>query len=281
MLGRDVVRRLEELGLAHVDSDLDCDITDRDAVRAFAADRGVDWIINCAAYTAVDAAEDDEAKAEAVNAIGPANLGSEARDRHARIIQVSTDYVFDGNATTPYTEDQEPAPRGAYGRTKARGEQLLAAATPEYFIVRTAWLYGTHGKNFVATMLRLMNERDVVKVVDDQRGTPTYTRDLAVALCAFVAQDSRAFGTYHYTNDGEVTWYTFARAIYDLGHAHRRIGRACQIIPIETDQYPTKAVRPKYSVLSKLKIKQALQLDVPVWQSGLERYFSELDAEPT
>jgi dTDP-4-dehydrorhamnose reductase len=277
MLGQDVVRCLDELRLTHVDSDLDCDITDPMAVHRFAAGHHITWIVNCSAYTAVDKAEDEEERAEAVNAVGPANLGRMASELGARIIHISTDYVFDGNASSPYLEDALPAPRGAYGRTKKKGEKLLAEATREHFIVRTAWIYGVHGKNFVYTMLKLMNERNEVQVVNDQRGSPTYTRDLVGALCTIIQKDSQAFGIYHYTNEGETTWFDFARAIYELGRQRGLIRRECQVRPITADLYPTKAARPKYSVLSKLKVKQTFCLAIPTWQDGLSSFFSELE----
>jgi dTDP-4-dehydrorhamnose reductase len=279
MLGHDVVRRLDTLGLSHVDSDMDCDITDPAAVRSFTIRRPIEWIVNCSAYTSVDDAEDEEMKADAVNAIGPANLGRAAVELGARVIHLSTDYVFDGEASSPYTEESRPAPRGAYGRTKLSGEKLLAETTSEHYIVRTAWLYGVHGKNFVYTMLRLMNENDEVSVVDDQRGSPTYTFDLATALCTIISADSRAYGIYHYANEGETTWFQFARSIYELGRASGRIGRSCEVRPITTDRYPRKAARPKYSVLSKDKIKQTLGIAIPDWQDGLERFFGEIEEE--
>lgn len=276
MLGQDLVQRLDSLGLRHVDTDLDCDITDGAAVRSFTEGRAVEWVINCSGYTAVDKAEDEEGKAESINADGPANLGRAVSATGARIIHLSTDYVFDGLAAAPYMEDQVPAPRGAYGRTKAKGEALLREATLQHFIVRTAWLYGIHGKNFVQTMIRLMNERDEVTVVDDQRGSPTYTRDLADALCAIVRADSRAYGTYHYTNEGETTWYRFARAIHESASTRGLVHHACTVRPITTDQYPTKAVRPKYSILSKEKIKRTFGMAISSWEDALERFLSEL-----
>jgi dTDP-4-dehydrorhamnose reductase len=276
MLGQDVVRRLDAVGLAHVDSDLECDITNAETVRSYARNRTIKWIMNCSAYTAVDKAEDEESKAYAINAIGPANLGRTAVEVGARVIHVSTDYVFDGEASSPYTEDELPSPRGAYGRTKARGEELLADATLEHFIVRTAWLYGVRGQNFVYTMLRLMDTREEITVVDDQRGCPTYTRDLAAALCAIVVANSSCYGIYHYTNEGETTWFQFARKIYELGTSYGQIRRSCEVRPITTNRYPTKSARPKYSVLSKAKISRTFAVVVPTWQDGLERFFREL-----
>lgn len=279
MLGQEVVRQLNTLRLSHIDSDMDCDITDPAAVTRFSSGRPIKWIVNCSAYTAVDKAEDEESKADAVNAIGPANLGRVAAALGARTIHLSTDYIFDGEASSPYAESTPPAPRGAYGRTKLRGENLLTTATPEYFIVRTAWLYGVRGKNFVYTMLRLMNERAEVSVVDDQYGTPTYARDLAAALCSIITEDSHAYGIYHYSNEGETTWFQFARAIYDLGKASGRVKNTCDVRATTADRYPTKAVRPRYSVLSKQKIRETFRISIPIWQDGLARFFLELDEE--
>ena len=173
MLGREVVSTLEREGIAHVDSDAECDITDPSALRAFASRAAVEWIVNCSAYTAVDRAEEEEELAFRVNALGVGNLATVASQIGAKIIHVSTDYVFDGEATSPYAEETAPNPTSAYGRTKAAGEKLLLDAAARAFIVRTAWLYGPGGTNFVYTMLRLMNERERVSVVNDQRGTPT------------------------------------------------------------------------------------------------------------
>jgi dTDP-4-dehydrorhamnose reductase len=276
MLGQDVAAQLGRRGMPFVRSDLDCDITDGKAVKAFISGIAIDWIVNCSAYTAVDKAEDEEAMAYQVNAVGPQNLGRVAREMGARIVHLSTDYVFDGAAITPYVEDAPLGPRGAYGRTKASGERLLAESTAAHFIVRTAWLYGIHGKNFVATMLRLMNERDEVRVVDDQRGSPTYTRDLAEAIATILASNTRAFGVYHFTNDGETTWHSFAAEIYARGRARGLVARECRVTPIRTDQYPTRSVRPAYSVLSKAKIKAEFSVAVPPWQDGLDRYLDEL-----
>lgn len=281
MLGRDVAARLDSLGLAHIDSDLDCDITDEAAVQQFAesaaAREPVDWILNCSAYTAVDKAEDEEEIASRVNAGGPENLGRVAASIGARIIHISTDYVFDGTATAPYPEDTPVSPQGAYGRTKAAGEARLTAATGSHFIVRTAWLYGLNGRNFVTTMLRLMNERDELSVVNDQHGAPTYSHDFAHVLCEIVRSDSRAFGTYHFTNSGETTWFEFARAILSEGKRRGRIERDPVLKPVTSAEYPAKAVRPAYSVLSTQKIRTTLGIEIPSWQDALGRYFDELE----
>jgi dTDP-4-dehydrorhamnose reductase len=279
MLGREVTRAVDRLGRVHVDTDMDCDITDAAAVDRFVAGRPIEWIVNCSAYTAVDAAEAEEEKAAAVNAKGPANLGKVATRLRAKILHISTDYVFGGDASSPYGEEERPAPRSAYGRTKAKGEALLASANPRHFILRTAWLYGVHGKNFVTTMLRLMSERDEVSVVDDQHGTPTYAVDLASAICAIIDADSDNFGFYHYTNEGQTTWYHFAGAIQEMGLQLGLLKKQCRMVPTTTDRYPTKAIRPRYSVLSKKKISSTFGLAIPSWRNGLERYLQELVGE--
>jgi dTDP-4-dehydrorhamnose reductase len=210
MLGTEVEARLRDLRLKYVATDLDLDITSRQPVKAFAARLRPEWIVVCAAYTAVDQAEDEEDLARRINVDGPENIGLAARSIGARVIHVSTDYVFDGTSDRPYEVDDSTCPIGVYGRTKAAGEVKLAAVCDNHFIVRTAWLYGANGKNFVETMLTLMAERDEIRVVGDQWGTPTYAVDLADALVEFVRQDCSEYGTYHYTNSGKTTWHGFA-----------------------------------------------------------------------
>ncbi len=279
MLGQEVARSLDEIGLAHTDSDSECDIGDAHAIEGFADGRAIDWVVNCSAYTAVDKAERDEELAYRVNADGPANLAALCRKRAAALIHISTDYVFDGTRRVPYTEDDEVNPQGAYARTKAAGEQRVRQACDRYFIIRTSWLYGARGPNFVYTMLRLMSERDWVGVVNDQRGAPTYAAHLAALLCRIVADRRREYGTYHYADSGETTWYEFAREIQRLGISRGRIQRACEIRPLRTEEYPTPARRPSYSVLSKDKISATFGVAIPSWQAGLVEFFDRLDRE--
>ena len=204
---------------------------------------GHDVVVNAAAWTKVDDAETHEAAAFDVNATGAANLALASRRAGARLVQVSTDYVFAGDATSPYAEDAPLAPRSAYGRTKAAGEWAVRSICPDSYLVRTAWLYGAHGGNFVATMARLAGERDTVTVVDDQRGQPTWTHDLAAAITVLIGSDA-PFGTYHGTSTGEATWYDLARAVFEvLGLDPARV------LPTTTDAFPRPAPRPAYSVL--------------------------------
>ena len=288
MLGSEVALILEREGIAWVGTDAEVDITSPEAVAAFAAEHRPAWIVNCAAYTAVDQAEDEEELAFAVNATGPENLARAAAELASRatrasgpattprIIHVSTDYVFSGDASAPIPESAAPAPKSAYGRSKAAGEARLAAGYPRHFIVRTAWLYGPAGRNFVSTMLRLLAERDELTVVADQRGTPTYAADLAEALVALVKGDCSDYGFYHYTNAGETSWYEFARAIRDEALGCGMIERKTPIRPVTTVEYPTKAVRPAYSVLSRDRIAAVPGVVIPPWREALRRYLGRV-----
>jgi dTDP-4-dehydrorhamnose reductase len=275
MLGTEVGAELTTRGLPFVSTDIELNITSESAVREFAGKNQPSWIINCAAYTAVDRAEEEQEAAYGINALGPSILGRVATEIDARLIHVSTDYIFSGTADTPYAEETAVNPVGAYGRTKAAGEQLIREHCPRHFIVRTAWLYGVHGKNFVETMLRLMNDRPEINVVDDQQGSPTYAVDLARALVEFISQDSTGFGTYHFTNDEDCTWHGFAAAVQDQGARRGLLPGGVKVNPIPTSAFPTLAKRPAYSVLAKDRIQAELGLTIPSWQDGLSRYFDQ------
>jgi dTDP-4-dehydrorhamnose reductase len=264
-----------------VTTDLECDITDPRALEEVARDRRPDLIINCSAYTAVDQAEEESDTAFAVNADGVENIARAARTVGAVVIHISTDYVFDGTASAPYPPDAPVNPVGVYGKSKAEGERRLRATTERHIIVRTAWLYGVHGKNFVATMLRLFAEKDEISVVDDQTGAPTYAVDLAkaVVLIARTPPSAGHFGIYHFTNSGTTTWHGFATEIKRLAAARGIIGDRCSIKPIPTSAYPTKAVRPAYSVLDTGAVRAAFGVDVPPWRDGLGRYLDQVAAD--
>ena len=240
----------------------DLDITDESAVRAFFATHHFEMVINCAAYTAVDKAEDDAASADRSNRLGAALLARYGR----RVIQISTDYVFDGTAHLPYREEDTPHPVSVYGRTKLAGEKAVLAEAESAVIIRTSWLYSAFGVNFVKTMRRLGSERDRLGVVFDQVGTPTYAADLAAAVVAILPQITPGMKeVYHYSNEGVASWYDFAVAIM------AQSGLSCTVTPIESTAYPTRAVRPAYSVLNKVKIKTAFGLTIPHWMDGLKR----------
>lgn len=272
LLGQEVRAQLARLALPNVATGSEVDITDEAAVARAAALHRPRWIVNCAAYTAVDRAESEGARAHAVNALGPLHLARAARSVGARLLHVSTDCVFSGQRSGPYPEDATPDPIGVYGRTKAAGEDFVREACPQHVIVRTAWLHGPSGRNFVATMLRLMAERPGLRVVDDQRGSPTYAADLAAALAACVARDLASFGTYHYTNEGDCTRHGFATEIQTQALACGLLTHAVPIEAIPASSYPTAAARPANSVLARDRIRAALSLTIPSWQDGLARH---------
>lgn len=242
------------------------DITDPQAVGKAIKDNQVDYVVNCAAYTAVDKAEDDEELCRRLNSYAVGVLGKAAHEAGAKMVHVSTDYVFSGTSYLPYKETDETRPVSAYGRTKLAGEQILQEVCPEAVIIRTAWLYSEFGSNFVKTVLRLGKERDELRFVFDQIGTPTYAGDLAAAVMAVVTADEKGAyvpGIYHYSNEGVCSWYDFTVKILEIA------GIACRVFPIETEEYPTRAVRPPYSVLNKKKIKETYGVTVPHWEESL------------
>lgn len=246
------------------------DITDRTAVDSFVEGNAIDVIVNCAAYTAVDRAEADEERALLLNATAPGYLAEAIERRGGRLIQISTDYVFDGTAHTPYVEDAATCPASAYGRTKLAGEKAVLAASPSAMIIRTAWLYSTFGNNFVKTMLRLGREKEQLGVIFDQIGTPTYARDLAAAIMTAINQGIVP-GIYHFTDEGVTSWYDFTLAI------HRLAGiTTCHVCPLHTSEYPTPAARPHYSVLDKTKIKQTYGIEIPHWEKSLQECIKSL-----
>jgi dTDP-4-dehydrorhamnose reductase len=247
------------------------DICDAAAVNAFVAQHRPELILNAAAYTAVDKAESEEALALRINADAVANLAAAARSQGARLVHVSTEFVFDGVSGVPYTPDAPTAPVSAYGRTKLAGEQ---AAGEDALIVRTAWVYGPRGGNFVRTMLRLMAERDEVRVVADQIGTPTYAPALAAAL--WTLAENGAHGIHHYTDSGAASWYDFAVAIQEEALELGLIDRAVPVIPIATSDYPTPATRPHYSVLDKASTFALLGGAAPHWRVNLRLMLKEI-----
>ena len=250
------------------------DITQREDTLNFVSLLQPRYIINCAAYTAVDKAESDEAAAYAVNAVGAENLALAAKACGAAFLQVSTDYVYDGRACTPYVETEAPCPQNAYGRTKLAGEQMALAAGGTVAIVRTAWLYSPYGNNFVKTMQRLGRERDSLNVICDQVGTPTAARDLAEMLVYMAPRlEKGSQEIYQFTNEGVASWYDFAVAVMEIS------GIPCKVNPIPESQYPTPAVRPSYSVLSKEKIKTKFGREIPYWRNSLKECLCLLAAK--
>ena len=240
------------------------DITDQKAIETFVEENQIDGIVNCAAYTAVDKAEDNQELCTKLNANAPEYLAAAIEKRGGWMVQISTDYVFDGTNHTPYVESDPVCPNSVYGRTKLAGEEAALKACQKTMIIRTAWLYSTFGNNFVKTMIRLGNEKPELGVIFDQIGTPTYARDLAVAIFVAINQGIKP-GIYHFSNEGVISWYDFTKAI------HRIAGiTTCHVRPLHTSEYPTPANRPHYSVLDKTKIKQTYGIEVPYWEESLE-----------
>ena len=246
------------------------DITDQDAIERFVFENDIDGIVNCAAYTAVDKAEDNEELCTKLNAEAPAYLAASVGKRGGWMIQISTDYVFDGTQHTPYTEDDDTCPNSVYGKTKLVGELNVQKFCDNSMIIRTAWLYSTFGNNFVKTMIRLGNERPELGVIFDQIGTPTYARDLAVAIFAAINKGIVP-GIYHFSDEGVISWYDFTKAI------HRIAGiKTCHVRPLHTAEYQTPARRPHYSVLDKTKIKQVYGIEIPYWEESLAECVKKL-----
>lgn len=298
MLGSEIARQLTENKLPWVGTDKEVDITNPQALEKFArsieteayfpsslshSERQIKWIINCSAYTNVEKAEEDNELATKLNEDGPRNIARLTREIGAKLIHISTDYVFGGNGKSPYFEDDAKNPLGVYGKTKLAGEIAIQKEMNTYYIIRTAWLYGFDGKNFVYTMTNAMNNHESVKVVNDQKGTPTCAVDLAKAVLTFIdkSENSKAFfgknsipsyGIYHFTNLGETNWFEFAQEIYKLGKKYGRITNECQINPCSTEEYGAKVERPAYSVLSKEKIINELKIKIPSWQQSLEKF---------
>lgn len=250
------------------------DITDLDAVRTFVAENRINIIINCAAYTNVEKAEEESEKAMLLNATAPENLAQTMKEVEGMLIHISTDYVFGGNAkSTPYDEECATAPTSVYGTTKLRGEEAIESSGCRYIIIRTAWLYSAYGNNFLKTMLRLTSERERISVVDDQIGTPTYAADLAATIIAIIesGKAEHNVGIYHFSNEGMCSWYDFAREIARVaGNTH------CEICPCLSSEYPSKVTRPAYSVLDKSKIKRTFGTTIPHWTESVERCINKL-----
>ena len=241
------------------------DITDKNAVDAFVALHQPNVLINCAAYTAVDKAEDDLALCYKINCDAVRNLGEVAQAHSMMVIHVSTDYVFDGTGHIPYTEDMAVSPTNVYGKSKLAGERELRKACPGAIIIRTSWLYSGFGNNFVKTMLKLGIERSQLKVIFDQIGTPTYAADLADSMLQIIDSGKFVPGIYHFSNEGVCSWYDFTKMIFKLAHVE------CEVLPIESKDYAVRTPRPHYSVLNKSKLKSTYNQTIPYWMDGLER----------
>lgn len=246
------------------------DISNREEVQKKIEDIQPDFFVNCAAYTAVDKAETEQDHALAINAFAVENMALACKRAGARFIHVSTDYVFDGNGTRPYKEDDAVDPVNAYGASKLKGEELAVQANEQTIIIRTSWVYSAFGNNFVKTMLRLMQSRPEVNVVDDQQGSPTYAADLAEGIMEIIDSGKWVPGIYHFSNEGVITWYDFASEIKKLS------GYAAKVNAIPTEQYPTPARRPHYSVFDKTKIQETFGIRLKNWQEGLQQCMDKM-----
>ena len=250
----------------------DLDICDKVALNAFVKANVVNVIVNCAAYTAVDKAEDDVDLCYKINAEAVRNIGEVANQNGLKVVHVSTDYVFDGTNYVPYSEDQAVSPNTVYGKSKLAGKQALMETCEQSVILRTAWLYSSFGNNFVKTMLKLGVERDSLNVIFDQIGTPTYAADLADTILKILNHETFVPGLYHFSDEGVCSWYDFTKTI------HRIAGITCDVRPIETKDYPARTPRPHYSVLNKAKIKSIYGIIIPHWEESLERCIGLLKA---
>ncbi len=252
------------------------DITNENAVADFFLKTKPGFIVNCAAYTAVDQAETDIETATRINAIAPGILAKATKNVSAKMIHISTDYVFSGKAFLPLAESDEVNPTGVYGKTKLKGEENCQRENPDSIIIRTSWLYSSFGNNFVKTMLRLGKERDSLNVVFDQVGTPTYAADLAesiLSIIEFSEKESNKFvqGIYHYSNEGAISWFDFAKSIFEISEIE------CEVLPVLSDQFPSPAKRPNYSVLNKSKFKNTFGIAIPYWKDSLKVCLDKMD----
>lgn len=268
-LGHDVMNELAKRGYEGIGVDVEeMDITDREAVERVMREVHPDKVVHCAAWTAVDDAEDKEELCRKVNALGTENIARMCRKLSAPMIYLSTDYVFDGEGTRPWEPDDERHPLNVYGQTKYEGELAVEKYLDAYFIVRIAWVFGVNGKNFIKTMLRLSETHDTLTVVDDQVGSPTYTYDLARLLVDML--ETEKYGRYHATNEGLCSWYEFAKEIF------RQAGREVKVLPVSSEEYPAKAKRPHNSRMNKEKLKEMGFTPLPSWEDALSRYLKEI-----
>ena len=269
-LGTDLMNELAKRGIEGIGVDVqEMDITDAEACRCVIKNSGADAVIHCAAYTAVDAAEDNVDLCRRINGEGTRNVAQACKEADTKLMYISTDYVFDGQGTRPWEPDDERHPLNVYGQTKYEGELAVEELSDKYFIVRIAWVFGVAGKNFIKTMLRLGKERGAVSVVDDQIGSPTYTYDLARLLVDMIQTDK--YGRYHATNEGLCSWYEFAKEIF------RQAGMDVPVTPVSSDQFPAKAARPSNSRLSKEKLSENGFERLPAWQDALGRFLKEIE----
>jgi len=272
-LGQCLKNCAEEQGLSSIyfPPKSEADILDNDVLKNVFEIYKPAFVINCAAYTAVDNAEDDAETALKINKTGVENISRLCVEYNTTLIHVSTDFVFKGDKSTPRTENDATEPIGVYGRTKLAGEQAVQDILKKYFIIRTGWLYSEFANNFAKTMLRLAADRKELKIIADQAGTPTYAGDLAACILHIIQSKNETYGVFHYGNEGIASWYDFSKAIFDIA------GTKIKVVPIKTEEYKTKAQRPAYSVLDKTKIKTVFEMEIPYWRDSLVACISKLE----
>lgn len=264
---KDIFYGETSMNVTYIDRE-ELDLTDKDAVKTFLETNSFDFIINCAAYTAVDLAEKNEVICANINTEAVRNIAEASRKNQSKIIHISTDYVFNGKNFRQYAENDVPDPQSVYGRTKLEGEGLLMAYSPQSIIIRTAWLFSEYGNNFMKTIYNLSKQNEQINVVADQIGTPTYAHDLAKAILSIIKSKQWTSGIYHFTNEGVASWYDYAVAIMRIATSN------CHVNPITTKEYPTAATRPAFSVLNKSKIKSTYDLTIPHWEESLQKCFN-------
>lgn len=278
LLGAEVGRTLTRAGLMWVGTGREVDVTDPRAVASMGERHPVTVVINCSGYTAVDQAESEPDLCRRVNVGGPTNLALWCQAHEVLLIHVSSDYVFSGEIKEPYTEDSRPQPLGVYGASKAEGDSAVASLCSRHYIFRTSWLYGTGGSNFVTTMLGLMNQREILGVVADQWGSPTWTSDLATLMVALAGQPRAPWGIYHASGEGYCSWYEFARAIFDEGRVRGLVppDRSLRLEPLTSLEYPARARRPAWSVLSSHRLRSVVGVSFPPWRTSLQRFLDQV-----
>ena len=275
MLGHDVEYFLKEKNLKYIASDKEIDTTDYKNLNNFVRGKEIKWVINCSGYTNVDKAEEEKDKAFSINSTGVNNIIKVCKDKNATLIHISTDYVFDGKKYGDYTEKDIGNPLSTYGESKLKADKNIMSSMEKYFILRTSWLYGNHGKNFVDTMIRLFKEQDTVKVVSNQWGSPTSTIDLAEVIISIIKNNLNRYGIYNYTGEGKTNWFEFANIIYILSRRYNIVEREVKIVPIQDIDYKTLAKRPGNSYLSKLKINIDLSVITKTWYDSLDEYIKQ------
>ena len=267
---RDIAQKLPNISFTFTDFE-ELNIVDASAVNTLFEAHRFDYCINCAAYTAVDNAEDEKDRCFEINAEGPKILAEACRDFQSTLIHVSTDFVFDGKKHEPYTEEDNANPINVYGASKLKGERHVETILDNYYIFRTSWVYSEYGNNFVKTMLRLGQSREQISVVNDQLGSPTYARDLAGFILHIVSNDNKAYGLYNYSNEGAISWFDFAVAIFKNSEINIKVE------PISSEYYPTRAQRPKNSVLDKTMVSETFNVNIPSWSKSLENCFLKIN----